>query len=93
MKVKVGDRVVAIMNSTSKIVEVFGHGVYLGEAVPPTGDLMSMGLSSAKIMLDDTRELIWGHECVWMCEKRFESHYLKGREVVLVQREEGLMVE
>lgn len=91
MRVKVGGRVVAIKNSTSKIVEIFGHGVYLGEAVPPTGDFMSMGLFSAKIMLDGTRDIVWGHECVWMCKKRFESHYLKGRDVIVVSLEERLM--
>lgn len=83
MKVAVGGRVVAVLDSDDKKVEVIGRGVYLGEEVPSSGQYKSMGLPSPKIMLDDTRDIVWGYECVWMCEQRFEEKYLKGREVVV----------
>lgn len=79
---EVGERVVAISNSNSKEVEIIGRGVYLGESIPDSGEFASMGLSSAKIMIDDTRDIVWGIECIWMCEKRFDSKYLNGRSVL-----------
>lgn len=82
MKTEVGERVVAISNSNSKEVEIIGRGVYLGESVPDSGEFASMGLSSAKIMIDDTRDIVWGIECIWMSEKRFDSKYLNGRRVI-----------
>lgn len=82
MKMEVGERVVAILNSNSSEVEIIGRGVYLGESVPDTGEYAFMGLPSAKIMIDETRNIVWGIECLWMCEKRFDSKYLKGRGVV-----------
>jgi hypothetical protein len=84
MKVAVGGRVVAVLDSDDKKVEIIGRGAYLGDAIPPSGQYKSMGLPSPKIMIDDTRDIVWGYECMWMCEQRFESRYLKEREVIVV---------
>lgn len=80
MGAKIGERVMAIcgMNEEKNVVEVFGSGVRIADAVPPDGvfmvgiDMHKIGHENPCILLDNGEE-VFGCECWWGPEESLKK--------------------
>lgn len=77
-----GSRVFAVRDADDNIVHVYGRGVYEGDFPLACLD----GRNNPRIKLDDG-SVVWGAQCWWGPEERFES-WAKGRAVVTVPVED-----
>jgi len=80
---KIGERVGAAREATKDVVYMYGYGTYQGMEIPPDGFCNEVGLKNPKILLDNGK-IIWGQECWFGSEKRFNKEFIKDRKVVLV---------
>ena len=84
---KVGDRVVAIRDSNpeTRILNIYGVGVYGGDEEPPAGleGLFFGGMPNPKIELDGGG-VVWGAQCWWGAESQLEDYREHGYKVVTV---------
>ncbi len=91
MRAKVGDRVLAVRDSSETQANVYGAGVYAGDEVPDSapGEMGAMlreaGVSNPKIVLDNGK-VVWGCECWWGAEDLLRKR-LAGKNVVEVDIE------
>ena len=95
-KVKIGDRVGAILSANEKVVNLFGYGVYDGEHIPifdplgvtieefrdAVGDDKADFPTNPRITLD-SGDIVWGYECWWGPEEEVKK-MIGDREVVMV---------
>lgn len=79
MKMKIGDRVGAILGSTGAVTEFLGYGIYAGHEVPPdtgpnsmTGMLAEANATNPKVLLDNG-DVVWGCECWWGPEAQIRA--------------------
>lgn len=70
-KVKVGDKVLALMSANETTYYSYGAGIYQGDEVPPPGvginlgfDLNAEKIPNPKIQLENG-DIVWGCECWW----------------------------
>lgn len=90
MSTKIGSRVGAVCAKKDFKLELFGYGVYEGDFVPETEDVLAMGVSlksvnlrNPKIKLDNG-EVVWGCECWWGAEEKVKEWEKECTEVVIV---------
>lgn len=64
---QVGDRVIALQcsNNDTKTVNIFGHGVYVGDY--PVAIFDYFEIKNPKIQLDNGN-IVWGYQCWWSDE-------------------------
>ena len=84
---EVGDRVLAVSDADpdTKVLNIFGVGVYVGEEVPPPGldGVFIDDWPNPKIVLDGGG-VIWGAQCWWGDESNLEEYRKAGFEIVTV---------
>lgn len=84
---KIGDRVGAILAQKENVIELFGYGVYKGEAVPleAVGDVAEMlkadKITSPKILLDSGK-VLYGCETWWGPEELVKKGVATVTEVI-----------
>jgi len=77
---KINDRVGAVCSSTEETVTIFGFGVYEGNFIPETNDIIVMGMSLKELNIPNPRikldngEIVWGAECWWGDEDEVKEH-------------------
>jgi len=74
-----GTRVIACRDADDTTVNVFGHGVYVGDE---PCDLLPLPVNNPKIVLDDGT-VLWGVQCWWGPEEQMTA-WIGDRNVVSV---------
>lgn len=88
MITKVGTRVGAILgvDEATKVLKLFGYGVYNGQGIPPSYRELFKGESDDKIpknpeiKLDDG-SLVYGRECWWSSQEHIEKEVARHKEM------------
>lgn len=80
-KCSVGDRVYAISCVTADAIYLYGFGVYEGDFEPTEAfgwladEMRQFGFKNPRIRLD-SGEVVYGCECWWGAEEKFQKHSL-----------------
>lgn len=91
---EINQRVGAVASVKNGKMKLFGYGVYLGNKIPETDDIKSMGVSLKKYDLSnpciqlDNGDIVWGCECWWGAEEEIKKTESQCKEVVIISPSE-----
>lgn len=77
MRVKIGERIGAILSATNDTVSFLGYGKYVGNEVPP-----EFPIENPKLQLDNG-QTVWGYQCWWASEYQTKQ-IIGNRKVIMV---------